>query len=368
MKAGDGARLLLAMIVICAGAGCGGSLPGTDLPMARAVSPALEFPDLRDYRGEIDCKMKQSGFDQAKLADLAQAAQIDFIVLGDRAGGSGDFGIAGFTGQVLFIPGASFKVGNHGAEIAAVNLQHPIGAGRAAGDIIGQIHEQGALATAVNPAQFSSPDEYALADAIEVYNQQAAWDAQGGWGRYLRSAFLTGRSLFIGLDMRPDANLAIYDRMASGARVTLLAGVGAAPQKPVMGAKVGTYDQIFQVSATHVLASERQIDPIVDALKHGHVYVSFDILGYVANFAFFAQSGDRKVMMGDEIAMAPGLKLRVEMPAAADRVVILNNGAQAASAENVSDFEFAPSTPGAYRVEAYRQGHPWIYSNPVYLR
>lgn len=368
MRGGDVIRLLLAMLMLCI-AGCGGSLPATELPMGRQVAPALEFPELRDYRGVIDCKMKASGFDQSKLADTATAAQIDFVVLADYASGaSPDFGIAGFTGQVLFIPGASFKVGNNGAEIAAINLQRPIDAGRATGDIIGQIHEQGALAFAVNPTRFASPDQYALADAIEIFNQRSAWDAQGGLGRYLRAAFFTGQHLFAGLDMRPDANLAVYDRMAGGARVTLLAGVGAPPRMPVMGAKVGTYEQIFQVFTTHILAPERQVDPIVDALRHGHAYVSFDLLGYVGSFAFFAQSGDRKVMMGDEIAMTPGLKLRVEMPAAADKVVIIHNGAEAASAEDVSIFEYAPTSAGAYRVEAYRQGRPWIYSNPVYVR
>src|SRR5690348_723374 len=106
MRRGDGMRLLLAIALVCA-AGCGGSLPGTELPMARQVSPALEFPELRDYRGELDCKMRQSGFDEAKLGELAGTAQIDFIFLADYAKpGASDFGIGGFTGQVLFIPGA----------------------------------------------------------------------------------------------------------------------------------------------------------------------------------------------------------------------------------------------------------------------
>jgi hypothetical protein len=372
MRRGDGMRLWSAIVMICvtcAGAGCGGSLPGTDLPMARTVSPALEFPELRDYRGEIDCKMKQSGFDEAKLGELARNLQIDFIFLGDYAkGAASDFGIAGFTEQVLFIPGASFRIGNRGAEIVAMNLLHPIDAGRAPGDIIGQIHEQGGLALAANPAAFTSPDEYSLADAIEIYNQRSAWDARSSWSRYLRAVFSTGGRLFTGLDLRPDANLAIYDRMASGARVAMTAGVGAAPEMPVLGTKVGTYEQIFQVFTTHILAHERQTDPIVDALRHGHAYVSFDLLGYVENFAFFAQSGERKVMMGDEVAIAPGLKLRVEMAAVADRIVILDNGAEVASAENVANFEYAPAGAGAYRVEAYREGCPWIYSNPIYVR
>jgi hypothetical protein len=358
-------RALILVFAICLAAGCGGSIPNTDLPNGREVAPALEFPALRDYRGVIDCKMRQSGLDQSKLAEIASAAQIDFIFLGDYAGkNSTDFGIGGFTGNVLFFPGASFKVGNDGAEIVALNLQHPIDESR---DLISQIHDQHALALAANLAGFGSPDQYALADAVEIYNVDRAWHSHGSLGLYLRAVFFGADHFFASLDTLPD-DVAIYDRIA-GARVAMVAGVGAAPNMTVMGTHVGTFEQIFQVYTTHIMATERQADPIIDALKHGHAYVTFDFLGYVPNFAFFAQVGDRKVMMGDEVTMAPGLKLKVEMPAAADKVVILGNGSEFASGTNVSTFEFAPTAGGAaYRVEAYRGGHPWIYSNPIYVR
>lgn len=353
-------------LVLAAGfvAGCGGSLPSTDLPSGREVAPALEFPALRDYRGIVDCKMRQSGLDQSKLGDLAVAAQIDFIFLGDYAEkNSADFGIGGFTDNVLFFPGAAYKIGNDGAEIVALNLQRPIDESK---DIIGQIHDQHALALAANLAAFSSPDQYALADAVEIYNLERAWHSHSSLALYLKAVFLGADHFFASLDTLPD-DVAIYDRI-SGARVALVAGVGAAPDMNVMSAHVGTLEQIFQLYTTHIIATERQADPIMDALKHGHAYVSFDFLGYVPNFAFYAQVGDHKVMMGDEITMAPGLKLKVEMPAAADKVVILGNGSEFASGTNVSTFEFDVAGAGVYRVEAYRGGHPWIYSNPIYVR
>ncbi len=357
-------RVLAMVFAICIAAGCGGSLPSTELPSGREVAPALEFPQLRDYRGVIDCRMRQSGLDQSKLAEIASAAQIDFVFLGDYAQkNSTDFGISGFTSNVLFFPGAAFKVGQHGAEIVALNLQHPIDEN---GDLIRQIHDQHALALATNLAGFDSPDQYALADAVEIYNLDRAWHSHGSLGIYLRGVFFGADHFFAGLDTLPD-DVAIYDRIA-GARVALVAGVGAAPNMAVMGAHVGTFEQIFQIYTTHIIAPERQADPILDALKHGHAYVSFDFLGYVPTFAFFAQVGDRKVMMGDEVTMAPGLKLKVEMPLEADKVVILGNGSEFASGTHVSSFEFKPTGAAVYRVEAYRGGHPWIYSNPIYVR
>jgi hypothetical protein len=357
-------RILALLLTVGSMAGCGGSLPSTDLPNGREVAPALEFPELRDYRGIVDCKMRQSGLDQSKLAEIAVAAQIDFIFLSDNAQkDSSDFGVGGFTNNVLFFPGASYKVGSEGAEIVALNLQHPLDESK---DLIGQIHDQHALALAANLARFSSPDQYVLADAVEIYNVDRAWHSSSSFGLYLKAVFFGADHFFASLDTLPD-DVGIYDRI-SGARVALVAGVGAAPNLAVMGAHVGTFEQIFQIYTTHIIATERQADPIVDALRHGHAYVTFDFLGYVPNFMFYAQVGDRKVMMGDEIAMAPGLKLKVEMPGAADKVVILGNGSEFASGTNVSTFEFAPTAGAVYRVEAYRGGHPWIYSNPIYVR
>ncbi len=361
--------VLLAALGASAIAGCGSSLPGTELPPTREVSRALEFPNLRDYRGVIDCRMRASGLTQASLAEIARNAQIDFIFLGDVAARSGqaDYGIAGYTSQILFIPGGAFPIGNRGAEIVGLNISQPIGLEDAsARDLIARIHEQGGLAFASEPAKFPSPDDYALADALEVYNLGDAWRAHGPG--YFDALLFTSDRLFRAIDVRPSANLAAYDRMASGAQITLAAGVGAAHSTTVLGTKVGTFDQFFRVCTTHLLAPAREIAPLVDALKRGHAYLSFDLLGYVPNFAFYAQNGGERAMMGEQIAYAPGLKLRVEMPGRAGRLVLVHDGNKIGSVANVKDYEFAPTGPGAYRIEAWRDGRPWILSNPIYVR
>ena len=115
-----------------------------------------------------------------------------------------------------------------------------------------------------------------------------------------------------GLDVRPDANLTLYDRMTTGARVALLAGMGEADNLNVLGAKVGTLPQLFLFCTTHLLAHERDSAPLLEALRLGHSYVSFDYLGYVGAFTFFARVGDTIAMMGDEVRLAPGLSLKTE--------------------------------------------------------
>jgi len=348
-------------------AGCSAPLPSTELPPGREVAPALEFPGLRDYRGVVDLRIRDLNLDQGAVADKAKIAQIDFIMMADRARpGASDYGIGGFTSGILFIPGASFPV--DGGEIIAINPHAPIDVSKPSSELVGAIHDQGGVAIASEPAEFKSAGDYALADGIQVYNQQAAWRAQSRSALYWRALFLTTDRFLLALVPRPDQNLAIYDKLAAGSRVALLAGMGAPANMAVAGARVGTLEQLFLFYTTHILAPERSVDPIVDALKRGHVYVSFDILGYVGEFAFFARDGETKTMMGEEVHLTPSLKLQAELPGPAEKILLLRDGDQASVTENAQTVEFAPTEPGTYRLEAFRKGHPWILSNPVYVR
>ena len=352
-------------------AGCSAPLPTTELPPARYIQSAPEFPGFHDYRGIIDLPIKTSGMDQAEIADLAKAAQIDFIFLADRVqAGEGesdsDFGIAGFSNEILFIPGGAFEIG--GSEIIGVNLHEPIKPNLTPNDLISAIHDQGGLAIAADPAKFASSADYALADAMEVYSQRSAWTAQNPSTLYFRAIFLGTDHFLSGLDLRPDANLALYDRMTAGARVSMLAGMGAPDNMDVLGAKVGTLPQLFLFCTTHLIARARDSAPILEALRLGHSYASFDYLGYVGAFAFFAHAGETIAMMGDEVRLVPGLALKTELPAPADRIAMYQDGVEVASAENASMLEFAPKSAGAYRIEAYRGRKLWILSNPVYVR
>ena len=93
-------------------AGCSSPLPSTELPPARFISAAPEFPGFHDYRGIFDLPMNALEMDQAAVAGLAKTSQIDFIFLANRVHpGDTDFGIAGFTDDILFISGGAFEVG-----------------------------------------------------------------------------------------------------------------------------------------------------------------------------------------------------------------------------------------------------------------
>ena len=357
-------KTLVAVAAIVLSA-CSAPLPSTELPPGREVAPALEFPQWRDYRGVLDLRIRDAGLDQAAVAEAAKVAQIDFVVMADRARKSDtDYGLGGFTSGILFIPGASFPV--DGGDIIAVNPHSPIDPSKPSSDLVAAIHDQGGVAIASAPTEFKSAGDYALADGIEVFNQRAAW-MEAGQGTLYWHALFYGTDHFL-LDLvKPEDSLGIYDKLASGSRVALVAGMGAPDNMTVAGSKVGTLDQLFLFYTTHLLSPERSVDPMVETLRRGHAYVSFDILGYVGQFAFFARDGDSKTMMGDETHLSPTLKLQAELPAPAEKIVLLRDGEQVSSASDAQTLEYAPTEAGTYRVEAYRKDHLWILSNPVYV-
>jgi hypothetical protein len=365
---------LIAALLWCGlvAAGCSSSLPDTDLPTERQVAPARQFPGLRDYRGIIDCRPGNSGLTQEKVAGLATAGQIDFIYLTDRAkagAGAADYGTSGFTSSVLFFAGASFAHDDSGGEILGLNLREPIDPSLAPRALIDAIHSQGGIAVAGRPSRFGTPSDYALADGVEVYSIADAWRATSPAPLYLKALLFGSDRFFSSLLFVPEAELRTYDEMARGARVTLLAGSGAEQNYKVMGSTVGTYPQVFEVMTTHILAPQRQPEPMMEALRRGHAYVAFDLLGYVRDFAFYADLADGgRAMMGDQVPLSSGLTLRAELPAPADEIVLLADGIMVATAERADRIEFQPKSPAAYRIEARRRGHPWVLSNPIYLR
>ena len=355
----------VAVLLFSGCSGCASFPPDVDMPPAREVMPALEFPNLRDYRGVFDCRLEGSGLDQQKLAELASEEQVDFVFLADRArSGSPDYGAAGFTEQVLFIPGASFAADASGAEVVGVNLHDPIEPKLTPAALIAAIHSQGGVAIVANPGGFSSTADYGLADGVEISLVDTSNPTAG---LYIRAIFERTNRFFAGLDMRPDRALDAYDAIARGANATMVLRHGNGGGFTVVGYEIATFAQLFEIYTTHLIASERTADALVDALKRGHAYVSVDVLGFVAQFAFYAEGAWGRTMMGDSALLDTSTHLKVELPGAADRIAIVADGGEVGSGSGRT-FEFVPKAPGAYRVEAYRRGRPWIFSNPVYLR
>src|SRR5947209_8233301 len=133
------------------------------------------------------------------------------------------------------------------------------------------------------------------------------------------------------------------------------------------------YARSFRNSSTHVLAPTLDEPALRAALKAGHAFVAHDWMCDAGGFRFGASDagGRRVALMGDEVALADGLKLTATLPLPA-YVRLLRHGREVATSEGRAEFEFAVTEAGAYRLEAWLrldgELRPWILANPVYVR
>src|SRR5215468_3236219 len=129
------------------------------------------------------------------------------------------------------------------------------------------------------------------------------------------------------------------------------------------------YERSLSYVTTHILLPRILKESSVrQALRQSHAYVAHDWLCDPTGFAFIAEAGGKRAgVMGDEVKIADGMKIRLEAPATGLIKLFLNGKVVH---ETKSDrLSFAIEEPGVYRAEMWLEldgeMRPWIYSNAI---
>ncbi|HEU0172668.1 MAG TPA: histidinol phosphatase [Blastocatellia bacterium] len=128
------------------------------------------------------------------------------------------------------------------------------------------------------------------------------------------------------------------------------------------------YERSLRYVSTHFLIRDLNEGAVRQALRQARTYVAHDWLCDPTGFAFIAETGGKRTaVMGDEVKMANGMKVRLEAPVAGLVKLFLNGRVVH---ESRSDrISFAIDGPGVYRAEVWLEVdgemRPWIYSNPI---
>jgi hypothetical protein len=214
-------------------------------------------------------------------------------------------------------------------------------------------------------------------DGIELFDlshpppADSSWDA--AWTELARLVRLPYRHLRAA--RRPVENLARLDDLNRRRRTLLFCGAGNA------AGDASTWPSL----AMYLLVPDSQGPwyprEIVAALRSGRSFCAAPFLGDASGFRFFAarQDGALVGMMGDTLALEPGLSLVADMnlsaPAPAIELRLFLDGIEISRASG-GRLDFRPKKPGAYRVEAYvpvpripfgRQEAVFILSNPIFV-
>jgi hypothetical protein len=258
-------------------------------------------------------------------------------------------------------------------------------------DVLARTKARAAVALVAYPDDFKSwnaPDY----NGVEVYNlytnakhiNPAVMFFDGLWS-YCSYPDL----LFATFYARPANSLAQWDNAISvtGRRLVATAGNDAhanigvslndASGRTWVGFKADPYARSFRLVRMHVMiptAEPFNSESLLRAFAAGHCFIGFDLFGNAAGFRFVATNGSDHKVQGDEIAMANGVTLSVQLPVSA-HVVLLKDGKVFRDEMAVKQKDYPVGEKGSYRVEVYLpqlpapvSNQPWIISNPIYVR
>jgi hypothetical protein len=363
-------RFLSLLALTLAMAGC------STLPTFRGPAPELAkavpvWPEgYHDYRGIIHCHCHLSHDSRGTFEEIERACDkvgIDYLIMTDHITPiSIRDGLRGQRGRTLFLVGAEFSAG--GSSILGLDLREYVNPKLSSANIVSGIHQQHGLAFIGHAEKFkdwSVPDF----DGIELYNIHAnAKLANKAW-LVTKALFVPAGTLFRSLMQIYPPNFSRWDATTRQRRFVGIFGNDVHQNIHIFGPRagfIGTYEQLLKVSTTHVIAPQLDHDSVMAALKAGHCYGALEIWGDTTGFAFSATDGSRNLLMGDESQFGPNWLLKIRLPVAAE-IRIIQNGHEVLRTRKQM-LTHPVLNPGTYRVEAWLNGKPWIFSNPIYLR
>ncbi len=326
------------------------------------------YDGYNDYRGVIHCHSKLSHDSKGEFWEIIGAARrvgLNFLIMTDHINRRAiEEGLRGWHEGVLFLVGAEFSKG--GGSILGLNLREYVDPKQSINKIIKGIKKQGGLVFIGHMEKFKKWREIRDFDGVEVYNIHADVRDENKFFLFLRALFLTPKPFFSSLIDTPYKNLKRWDSLLKERRCVAIAGNDAHQNTSLFGRKLGTYEELFKVVTTHIKAKRMDETALINALKAGHVYISFDIYGDGTGFVFMAESPNKRAIMGDEIEFNKDMELKVSSPLEGD-IKLFKDGTLLKETKG-DNLLYQVKERGIYRVEIYRHNKPFILSNPIYIR
>jgi len=139
------------------------------------------------------------------------------------------------------------------------------------------------------------------------------------------------------------------------------------PGKQIFRYDLDNYVRSAHYVRTHLLAKDLTETDLIEALRAGRGFISFDMVADGTGFVFMAQGAQSKALFGESIKMEPGLALKAFSPCKG-KFVLLRNGVPVDEQEG-RDYTFFPKETGKYRVEVYLKvlgkDQLWLLTNPI---
>lgn len=378
-----------------------------------------------DYRAVIHCHSYLSHDSKGTLEEIlsgAGEAGVQVIFMTDHYTEDRTFlhkAFRGKIGGVLFIPGTELSTGLLAFQIDGIpiNPQQPLSVQ------LERLSSAGCLTFLAHCEKITSWPDLKGFLGMEIYNTHA--DALAGNGKLPRSLswYFNAYSLFKAYPMEtfasifnpPTKNLEKWDELTQKLRVVGFAGndshgnvgirgvfledgriqietltgspliripMGRIPAELLLGKtptpgeeafaiQLDPYGISFRYVSTHLLAKSLEEPFILQALKEGRCYVSFDWLGDPTGFVYIIQGENQKAVMGEVFHLSQRKAKAIIASPLPGTLRLLKDGQEIARDKGYL-LEYEITQPGVYRAEVTLtltgENLPWIYSNPIYVK
>lgn len=347
----------------------------------------------------VHTTLSDGGGAPAEVIAAAQAVGLDFVVVTDHNHLEAKSS-EGYHDRLLV--GVGTEVSTTAGHVLALDLPQPTF--RFWGDVsaaLDDVRALGGVAFAAHPASARLDLRWSAWDepgpwGVEVWNGDSQWRA-AGWLSRLRVLALYRANPDAALArmlVAPTEELRSWDTLLARRDAPLVAGAdahsritlgrdrgddGGTPRErgssKGRGLRFPSYEALFRLVRNQVLLDQpltgdagRDLHAIAQALARGRSYAVFDALAPGGGFSFTAERAGRRVSMGDTVAPAPGLRLRVggRWPVGAE-ALLLRDGHEVA--RGGTGLAHDVTEAGVYRVEVRVPGWnmPWLLSNPIYV-
>ena len=212
---------------------------------------------------------------------------------------------------------------------------------------------------------------------IEIWNHMSEW-AEGVDESNKLQRFIHPLKSIVA---PPEETLKKWDELNKKRKVVAIGGIDAHAHKHnVMGFEfeIFGYKILFKSIRTHVFVDkeiskgsaknfEQDKKQILEAIGKGRSFIVNNYYGSGTGFRFFAEYSGENFTMGDEIIFDKSgnkkIILRTFLPAEAD-IKLIHNGKCIDEFKGL-DCIWDTNEKGSYRIEAWKNGKGWIFSNHI---
>lgn len=350
-----------------------------------------------DYRGVIHVHSSLGGHSTGSLEEIIRAAKLNalnFVIMTEHPSkelNTAEMTLKGMHDGTLFVAGSELSTASGDRFLLVPGSGDALSGTQSSQQFLDQEKAKGSMAFVAYPQEFHGWDATGYA-GVEVYNLYTNtrkinyfllfFDGLWAYRSYPELMFTTFYE-------RPTQALAKWDDeiRKKNLRLVALAGndahsnvglsLGDATGKKLFEIKLDPYERSFRTVRNHVLIEKEKPfndESLLAALRDGHSYISFDLFCDATGFTYTAENRVMKRIVGDEIGLEDGVRLRVGTPVKS-RIVLIKDGERIAEEKQTTGKEFSVDQRGAYRVEVYLDqlgasfhDRPWIITNPIYVR